>query len=65
MAKADGLSEKGELCRSCRWPLMCCPGTIRRFVRCCPSCTHRTQIDVDYESQHKVKARPRRARRRA
>lgn len=36
------LSGRHELCGSCGDPLFACPGAVRRFVRCCPNCTHRT-----------------------
>lgn len=52
-----GLSADGDLCGNCGSPLIVCPGTIRRFVRCCGACTHRTQVDVDYEDKFKPKAR--------
>ena len=56
----DGLSQRHDRCRSCGDPLFVCPATVRRFVRCCDGCTHRTQVDLDYERQHPTHATPRR-----
>lgn len=49
---APALSPRGEKCGGCGVPLFCCPSTVRRFVRCCDDCSHRTQVDLDYEQQH-------------
>lgn len=51
-ALAGQVSTRGELCQSCGDPLYACPGTVRVFVRCCPLCTHLTNVDLDYFAQH-------------
>lgn len=66
MAKAKAkepdptLSKREELCESCDAPLLCCPGTTRHFVRCCPTCTHRTENDVEWERHMALIERQRR-----
>lgn len=47
--RPQGLSKRDERCGVCGDPLFCCPATIRRSLRCCPDCTHRTQHDIEYE----------------
>lgn len=47
--RPKGLSKRDERCGACGDPLFCCPATIRRSLRCCPGCTHRTQHDIDHE----------------
>ena len=46
------LSARNDRCGACGEPLFVCPATVRRFVRCCARCTHRTLVDVRYETMH-------------
>lgn len=44
------LSARHEPCTSCGDPLFACPGTLRRFVRCCDDCTHTTAHDRSWHT---------------
>jgi len=43
------VSGRHEACKSCGDPQFVCPGTLRRFLRCCTRCTHVTQNDLDWQ----------------
>ena len=46
-----GFSEKDEKCEWCKDPLIVCPASIRKFVRCCDRCTHWTPYLARFEEQ--------------
>jgi len=43
-------TNRHQPCGACGDPEFVCPGTLRRFLRCCTSCTHITQNDLDWQT---------------